>query len=58
MPQVTFACDQAVEEAQPAGPPSLALEIEPVAVDTVESRTRPKPRSLIQKLRDWLRRDT
>jgi 8-oxo-dGTP diphosphatase len=50
--------DQAVDEAQPAGPPSFALEIEPVAVDTVESRTRPQPRSFIQKLRDWLRRDT
>jgi hypothetical protein len=50
--------EQAVDEAQPAGPPSFALEIEPVAVDTVESRTRPHPRSFIQKLRDWLRRDT
>ena len=50
--------DQAVEEVQPAGPPSFALEIEPVAVDTVESRTRRQPRSFIQKLRDWLRRDT
>ena len=50
--------EQAVDEAQPAGPPSFALEIEPVAVDTVESRTRPQPRSFIQKLRDWLRRDT
>jgi 8-oxo-dGTP diphosphatase len=50
--------DEAVDEAQPAGPPSFALEIEPVAVDTVESRTRPQPRSFIQKLRGWLRRDT
>jgi 8-oxo-dGTP diphosphatase len=50
--------DQAVDEAQPAGPPSFALEIEPVAVDTVERRTRPQPRSFMQKLRDWLRRDT
>jgi 8-oxo-dGTP diphosphatase len=50
--------DQAVDEAQPAGPPSFALEIEPVAVDTAESRTRRQPRSFIQKLRDWLRRDT
>jgi 8-oxo-dGTP diphosphatase len=47
-----------VDEAQPAGPPSFALEIEPVAVDTVESRTRTQPRSFIQKLRDWLRHDT
>ena len=36
--------EQAVDEAQPAGPPSFALEIEPVAVDTVESRTRQQPR--------------
>jgi 8-oxo-dGTP diphosphatase len=50
--------DQAVDEAPPAGPPSFALEIEPVAVDTVESRTRQRPRSFLQKLRDWLRRDT
>ena len=50
--------DQAVDEAQTAGPPSFAPEIEPVAVDTVESRTRPQPRSFIKKLRDWLRRDT
>src|SRR3954451_5282958 len=49
--------DQAVEETQPADPPSFALEIEPVAVDTVESRTRRQPRSFMQKLRDWLRRD-
>ena len=47
--------DQAVDEAQPAGPPSFALEIEPVAV---EMRTRQQPRSFIQKLRDWLRRDS
>jgi hypothetical protein len=53
-----MSADQAVDEAQPAGPPSFALEIEPVAVDTVESRTRRQPRSFIQKLRDWLRRDT
>jgi 8-oxo-dGTP diphosphatase len=50
--------DQVVDEAQPAGPPSFALEIEPVAVDMVERRTRQQPRSFIQKLRDWLRRDT
>ena len=50
--------DQAVDEVQPAGPPSFALEIEPVAVETVEMRTRRQPRSFIQKLRDWLRRDT
>jgi 8-oxo-dGTP diphosphatase len=50
--------EQAVDEAQPAGPPSFALEIEPVAVDTVESRTRQRPRSFLQKLRNWLRRDT
>ena len=50
--------EQAVDEAQPAGPPSFALEIEPVAVDTVESRTRRQPRNFMQKLRDWLRRDT
>jgi 8-oxo-dGTP diphosphatase len=46
------------DEAPPAGPPSFAPEIEPVAVDTVESRMRPQPRSFIEKLRDWLRRDT
>ena len=50
--------DQAVDEAQPARPPSFALEIEPVAVDTVESRTRQQPRNFLQKLRNWLRRDT
>ncbi len=50
--------DQAVDEAQPAGPPSFATEIEPVAVDTVGSRPRPQSRSFIKKLRDWLRRDT
>jgi 8-oxo-dGTP diphosphatase len=49
--------DRAVDEAQPAGPPSFALEIEPVAVETVETRTRQQPRSFIQKLRNWLRRD-
>jgi 8-oxo-dGTP diphosphatase len=49
--------DQAVDEAQPAGPPSFALEIEPVAVETVETRMRQQPRSFIQKLRNWLRRD-
>ncbi len=52
------AVDQAADEAQPAEPESFAPEIEPVAVDTVESRTRWQPRSFIQKLRDWLRRDT
>jgi 8-oxo-dGTP diphosphatase len=50
--------DQAVDEVQPAGPPSFALEIEPVAVDTAVIRTRQQPRSFIQKLRNWLRRDT
>jgi 8-oxo-dGTP diphosphatase len=49
--------DQAVD-APPADPSSFAPEIEPVAVDTGESRTRRRPRSFIQKLRDWLRRDT
>jgi 8-oxo-dGTP diphosphatase len=49
--------DLAVDEAQPAGPPSFALEIEPVAVDTVEIRTRQRPRSFLQKLRNWLWRD-
>jgi hypothetical protein len=29
-----------------------------VAVETVEMRTRQQPRSFIQKLRNWLRRDT
>jgi 8-oxo-dGTP diphosphatase len=46
------------DEAQAADTPSFALEIEPAAIDAVESRTRPQPRSFIQKLRDWLRRDT
>jgi hypothetical protein len=50
--------DQAVDEAQPADPPSFALEIEPVAVDTAVNRTRQPPRSFIEKLRNWLRRDT
>jgi len=55
---VDTSIDQAVEEAEPAGPPSFASEIEPVAVATVESRTRWQPRSFIHKLRNWLRRDT
>ena len=57
-PSVEQAVERAAEEAQPAEPESFALEIEPVAVDTVESRTRWQPRSFIHKLRDWLRRDT
>jgi 8-oxo-dGTP diphosphatase len=50
--------DLAAQELQPAEPESFAPEIEPVAVDAAESRTRWQPRSFIQKLRDWLRRDT
>lgn len=57
-PTAEASVDQAVDEAEPAGPPSFAPEIEPVAVDTVESRSRWQPRSFIQKLRNWLRRDT
>lgn len=47
-----------VEEVQPAGTPSLPLEIEPVAIDAAAMRKREQPRSFLQKLRDWLRRDT
>jgi 8-oxo-dGTP diphosphatase len=57
-PTAEASVDQAVDEAEPAGPPSFAPEIGPVAVDTVESRSRRQPRSFIQKLRNWLRRDT
>ena len=46
------------DEAQPAGPPSFAPEIEPVAVGAAKSRPRWRPRSFVDKLRDWLRRDT
>ncbi len=55
---VDQAVDQIVDDAQPAGPESFAPEIEPVAVAAVKSRVRWRPRSFIQKLRDWLRRDT
>jgi 8-oxo-dGTP diphosphatase len=55
---VDTAVDHVVDEAEPAGLPSFGPEIEPVAVDTVENRIRWRPRSFIQKLRDWLRRDT
>ena len=57
-PAAGTSVDQAVDEAEPAGPPSFAPEIEPVAVEAVESRTRWQPRSFIHKLRNWLRRDT
>jgi hypothetical protein len=57
-PTAGISVDQAVDEAEPTGPPSFSPEIEPVAVDMVESRTRWQPRSFIQKLRNWLRRDT
>jgi 8-oxo-dGTP diphosphatase len=50
--------DQAVDEAEPISTPSFAPEIEPVAVETAESRTRWQPRSFIHKLRNWLRRDS
>lgn len=45
-----------VDEAQPALTPSFAPDIEPVAVDAAEMRTREPPRrSLLQRVRDWLR---
>jgi 8-oxo-dGTP diphosphatase len=44
--------------AQPAGTPSLPLEIEPVAADAAKTQRREQPRSFLRKLRDWLRRDT
>jgi len=44
-------------EAEPAGPPSFALEVEPVLVDADAMRTRQPPRrNLLQRMRDWLRR--
>jgi 8-oxo-dGTP diphosphatase len=47
----------AIEEAQPAATPSFALEVEPVAVEAAETRTREQPRrNLLQRVRDWLRR--
>jgi 8-oxo-dGTP diphosphatase len=46
------------EEAQPAAAPSFPPEIEPAAVDTAGMRRREQPRSFLQKLRDWLRRDS
>ena len=46
-----------VDEAQVAVTPSFALEIEPVVADAVEMRTRQQsPRSLFQRVRNWLRR--
>jgi 8-oxo-dGTP diphosphatase len=46
-----------VDEAQVATTPSFALEIEPVVADAVEMRTREQPRrSLLQRVRNWLRR--
>ncbi|WKA27480.1 NUDIX hydrolase [Bradyrhizobium roseum] len=50
--------DQAADQAQRHGPPSFAPEIEPVVVEPGKARTRWQPRSFIQKLHDWLRRDT
>lgn len=47
-----------VEEAPQAGAPSFPIEIEPAAVDAAEMRRRQQPRGLLQKLRDWLRRNT
>lgn len=46
-----------VEEAQPAVTSSFAPEIEPVAVDAAEMRTRQQPlRNFFERVRDWLRR--
>ena len=46
-----------VEEAQIAVTPSFAIEIEPAAADAAEMRTRQQPRrTLLQRMRDWLRR--
>ena len=56
--EVEATASASVEEAPPAVTPSLPLEIEPVAVDAAEMRRREQPRSFLQKLRDWLRRDT
>jgi 8-oxo-dGTP diphosphatase len=55
--EVDATAGVSVEEAQPAGAPSFAIEIEPVAVDAAEMRTRQQPRrNLLQRMRDWLRR--
>jgi 8-oxo-dGTP diphosphatase len=51
------AAEASVVEAEPAIPPSVALAVEPVAVDAVAMRTRRQPRrNLLQRMRDWLRR--
>jgi 8-oxo-dGTP diphosphatase len=45
------------DEAQLAVTPSLTLEVEPMAVDAVETRTRQPPhRNMLQRVRDWFRR--
>ena len=55
--EIDATADASVVEAQPAGTPSFAIEIEPVAVDAAEMRTRQQPRrNLLQRMRDWLRR--
>jgi len=56
--EVEATASASVEEAPTAVTPSLPLEIEPVAVDAAEMRSREQPRNFLQKLRDWLRRDT
>jgi 8-oxo-dGTP diphosphatase len=54
---VDEAAAASVDQAQPAATPSFALEVEPVAVEAAEMRTREQPRrNLLQRVRDWLRR--
>lgn len=50
--------EPAVDDAEPAGERSFAPDIEPAAVESAERKIRRQPRSFIQKLRDWLWRDT
>jgi len=55
--EVTVVIDAPVVETEPAVSPSFAPEIEPVVVEAAEMRTRQQPRrSLLQRMRDWLRR--
>ena len=50
--------DQTADEVQLDDPPSFAPDVEPLAVDTAGRRSRRQPRSFLQKLRNWLQRDT
>ena len=54
---IDATADASVVEAEPAAPPSFALEIEPVVADAAAMRARQQPRrNLLQRMRDWLRR--